>query len=80
LPVFATPPLKGTPDVRGTRGAGRERALDDRDRRRNVVRLTRAGATALEHLEERVEHAQAALLAPLSADEHAPAGHHVHAR
>jgi MarR family transcriptional regulator, lower aerobic nicotinate degradation pathway regulator len=46
-----------------------DRASDDRDRRRNLVRLTRTGAAALEHLEERVEHAQAALLEPLSADE-----------
>ena len=46
-----------------------DRASDDRDRRRNVVRLTRAGAVALEHLEERVEHAQTALLESLSADE-----------
>jgi MarR family transcriptional regulator, lower aerobic nicotinate degradation pathway regulator len=46
-----------------------DRASDDRDRRRNVVRLTKAGAAALERLEERVEQAQAALLEPLSTDE-----------
>jgi hypothetical protein len=34
-----------------------------------LVRLTRTVATAFEHLEDRVEHAQAALLEPLPADE-----------
>jgi MarR family transcriptional regulator, lower aerobic nicotinate degradation pathway regulator len=45
------------------------RARDESDRRRNVVRLTNAGARALERLAEQVEHAQTELLAPLSAKE-----------
>jgi MarR family transcriptional regulator, lower aerobic nicotinate degradation pathway regulator len=45
------------------------RARDESDRRRNVVRLTNAGARALERLAEQVEHAQKELLAPLSAKE-----------
>ena len=45
------------------------RVRDERDRRRNLVRLTPAGKRALGRLEARVEDAQAALLAPLSAAE-----------
>jgi DNA-binding MarR family transcriptional regulator len=45
------------------------RARDERDRRRNVIRLTPAGKRALGRLDARVEEAQAALLAPLSATE-----------
>lgn len=45
------------------------RARDERDRRRNVVRLTKAGARALGRLGEQVENAQKELLAPLSARE-----------
>jgi DNA-binding MarR family transcriptional regulator len=47
------------------------RTRDDRDRRRNVVALTRAGTAKLRRLDARVEEAQAALLAPLSASERA---------
>lgn len=43
-----------------------ERAPDLRDRRRNVVKLTPAGEAARVRLDERVEGAQSALLAPLS--------------
>jgi DNA-binding MarR family transcriptional regulator len=46
-----------------------ERVPDERDRRRNVVSLTPAGADALRRLDARVEDAQAALLEPLSAEE-----------
>jgi DNA-binding MarR family transcriptional regulator len=46
-----------------------ERVPDERDRRRNVVSLTPAGAAALRRLDARVEEAQAALLEPLSAGE-----------
>jgi DNA-binding MarR family transcriptional regulator len=46
-----------------------ERVPDQRDRRRNVVSLTPAGADALQRLDARAEEAQAALLEPLSADE-----------
>jgi MarR family transcriptional regulator, lower aerobic nicotinate degradation pathway regulator len=45
------------------------RGRDDRDRRRNLVKLTTGGRTALKRLERRVEKAQASLLAPLSAPE-----------
>jgi DNA-binding MarR family transcriptional regulator len=45
------------------------RARDERDRRRNVIRLTAAGKRSLKRLEARVEEAQAALLEPLSAAE-----------
>ena len=45
------------------------REPDEVDRRRNVVRLTPPGADALAQLAERVEAAQRALLAPLSAAE-----------
>lgn len=45
------------------------RVRDERDRRRNVVRLTRAGAAALRRLDERIDAAQSALLKPLSAAE-----------
>lgn len=48
---------------------GRER--DARDRRRNVVTLTTAGATALTRLQARVSGAQETLLAPLSPAERA---------
>ena len=42
---------------------------DDTDRRRNVVALTRTGRSALSRLDKRVDAAQDALLAPLSAAE-----------
>lgn len=45
------------------------RSRDERDRRRNVVRLTAAGEDALRGLDARVEAAQEELLAPLSAVE-----------
>lgn len=45
------------------------RVRDEQDRRRNVVELTAAGAKTLERLDARVEAAQEALLAPLSAVE-----------
>jgi MarR family transcriptional regulator, lower aerobic nicotinate degradation pathway regulator len=43
------------------------RVRDETDRRRNVVALTRAGRTALARLDKRVDAAQDALLASLSA-------------
>lgn len=46
-----------------------ERARDPEDRRRNVVRLTAKGRTALKRLDARVQAAQDDLLAPLSAAE-----------
>lgn len=46
-----------------------ERAPDERDRRRNVVALTRTGRATLKRLEKRVTTAQNDLLAPLKADE-----------
>jgi MarR family transcriptional regulator, lower aerobic nicotinate degradation pathway regulator len=45
------------------------RVRDENDRRRNLVQLTPAGKRALQRLDARVEEAQAALLAPLSAAE-----------
>jgi DNA-binding MarR family transcriptional regulator len=42
------------------------RVRDERDRRRNLVELTPAGAAALKRLELRVQAAQNALLEPLS--------------
>jgi DNA-binding MarR family transcriptional regulator len=45
------------------------RVRDGSDRRRNLVALTPAGASALERLQARVDGAQEALLAPLSPDE-----------
>jgi DNA-binding MarR family transcriptional regulator len=45
------------------------RVRDEHDRRRNLVQLTPAGKRALDRLDRRVEEAQAALLAPLSASE-----------
>lgn len=45
------------------------RDRDRRDGRRNVVSITTAGGRALERLQGRVEEAQGALLAPLSASE-----------
>lgn len=45
------------------------RVRDERDRRRNLVALTRRGEAALRAAETGVQAAQAALLAPLSADE-----------
>jgi len=45
------------------------RVRDERDRRRNVVTLTRAGRGALERLGKRIDAAQDALLEPLSAGE-----------
>jgi MarR family transcriptional regulator, lower aerobic nicotinate degradation pathway regulator len=44
-----------------------ERARDERDRRRNVVTITRAGKSTLKRLDKRVDAAQEALLEPLSA-------------
>ena len=50
--------------------AGRvARIRDEADRRRNVVALTRAGRAALARLDRRIDAAQDALLAPLSARE-----------
>jgi DNA-binding MarR family transcriptional regulator len=43
------------------------RVRDEQDRRRNVVELTRAGRTTLARLDKRVDAAQDALVAPLSA-------------
>jgi MarR family transcriptional regulator, lower aerobic nicotinate degradation pathway regulator len=45
------------------------RTRDERDRRRNVVTLTRAGKTALARLDAYIDAAQDALLEPLSAVE-----------
>jgi MarR family transcriptional regulator, lower aerobic nicotinate degradation pathway regulator len=45
------------------------RVRDERDRRRNVVTLTRAGRGVLARLGERIDAAQDALLEPLSAGE-----------
>jgi DNA-binding MarR family transcriptional regulator len=45
------------------------RDRDEHDRRRNLVRLTAAGTRVLKRLDARVEEAQDALLAPLSAAE-----------
>ena len=45
------------------------RARDEHDRRRNVVRLTRAGARALTRLDKLIDAAQDTLLQPLSAAE-----------
>lgn len=45
------------------------RVRDEGDRRRNLVELTDAGADALAGLDERVQAAQDALLAPLSGNE-----------
>lgn len=45
------------------------RSRDDRDRRRNVVTITAAGAAALARMDAAIERAQDALLAPLSAAE-----------
>jgi DNA-binding MarR family transcriptional regulator len=45
------------------------RVRDGRDRRRNVVTLTRLGAAALKRLDKRIDAAQRALLGPLSASE-----------
>jgi MarR family transcriptional regulator, lower aerobic nicotinate degradation pathway regulator len=42
------------------------RTRDERDRRRNVVTLTRAGKTALGRLDKQIDTAQEALLEPLS--------------
>jgi MarR family transcriptional regulator, lower aerobic nicotinate degradation pathway regulator len=46
-----------------------ERIPDERDRRRNVVALTSRGRAARSRLDRRVDAAQDALLAPLSATE-----------
>jgi MarR family transcriptional regulator, lower aerobic nicotinate degradation pathway regulator len=54
-------------DLEQDRLVARDR--DERDRRRNVIRLTPAGRRALKRLDARVEQAQAALLEPLSAAE-----------
>lgn len=43
------------------------RIRDQTDRRRNIVTLTPSGAAALKRLDKKVEAAQSALLAPLSA-------------
>ena len=45
------------------------RARDERDRRRNVVTLTRTGKTALARLDKQIDAAQDALLQPLSVSE-----------
>ena len=45
------------------------RVRDERDRRRNVVMLTRAGQSVLARLDMRIDTAQDALLEPLSAGE-----------
>ena len=45
------------------------RVRDERDRRRNVVMLTRAGQSLLARLDMRIDTAQDALLEPLSAGE-----------
>ena len=45
------------------------RVRDERDRRRNLVSLTPAGQAALGRMQERVEAANDALLAPLSSNE-----------
>jgi len=45
------------------------RAPDDRDRRRNVLRITSAGQAELHSLDARVQAAAAALLAPLAPGE-----------
>jgi MarR family transcriptional regulator, lower aerobic nicotinate degradation pathway regulator len=45
------------------------RVRDEHDRRRNIVTLTRAGRSAQARLDRRIEAAQDALLAPLSAGE-----------
>jgi DNA-binding MarR family transcriptional regulator len=45
------------------------RVRDERDRRRNVVRLTPRGRAALKRLERRIDAAQKTLLGPLSASE-----------
>lgn len=45
------------------------RVRDERDRRRNVVTLTRPGQSALARLDRRINAAQDALLAPLSGAE-----------
>jgi MarR family transcriptional regulator, lower aerobic nicotinate degradation pathway regulator len=45
------------------------RVRDEHDRRRNIVTLTRAGRGAQARLDRRIEAAQDALLAPLSAGE-----------
>lgn len=47
------------------------RVRDEADRRRNLVQLTEAGTEELARLDARVEAAQDALLAPLSAGERA---------
>ena len=54
-------------ELEDTGQVARER--DQTDRRRNVVVLTRAGRAALTRLDKRVDAAQDALLAPLSASE-----------
>jgi MarR family transcriptional regulator, lower aerobic nicotinate degradation pathway regulator len=51
------------------RGGLVTRVRDVADRRRNVVTITAAGRVALSRLDERVESAQKALLAPLSVGE-----------
>jgi MarR family transcriptional regulator, lower aerobic nicotinate degradation pathway regulator len=45
------------------------RVRDERDRRRNIVTLTRAGRGAQARLDQRIQAAQDALLAPLTAAE-----------
>jgi MarR family transcriptional regulator, lower aerobic nicotinate degradation pathway regulator len=45
------------------------RNRDERDRRRNVVTLTRAGRSALARLDRRIDAAQDALLEPLTPEE-----------
>ena len=48
-------------------GALVARVRDEKDRRRNVVTITRAGRAALNRLDKKVDAAQEALLEPLSA-------------
>ena len=47
------------------------RAPDEKDRRRNAIRITQAGTTSLHAMDAQVSTVQDALLAPLSQDERA---------
>jgi MarR family transcriptional regulator, lower aerobic nicotinate degradation pathway regulator len=60
---------RGRPEPTATASELVERTVDDQDRRRNAVLLTRAGTAALERLNARADAAQDALLAALSAEE-----------
>jgi MarR family transcriptional regulator, lower aerobic nicotinate degradation pathway regulator len=46
-----------------------ERAVDPRNRRRNIVSITRAGSTQLQLLDQVIDEVQERLLAPLSQNE-----------